>query len=47
MKDEGVCTKVAFAIQHQRYLWSQTYYRVSIETHVQPVYIGDKSVDLG
>ena len=44
VKDEGVCrpTKVAFAIQNQRYLWneaaySQSCYTVSIETRVRPI----------
>ena len=42
VKDEGVCTEVAFAIQNQRCLWSkvvysQTYHRVSIETRVWPI----------
>jgi len=45
MKDEGVCAKVTFAIQNQRYLWneavySQSYYRV------YGLSIGHKSGDL-
>jgi len=50
VKDEGIYTKVAFAIQNQRYLlnvYSQGYYRVSIETRVvYSLSTGDKSSDL-
>jgi len=37
MKDEGVCTKVAFPIQNQRFETKQSHYRVYIETCGRPI----------
>jgi len=42
VKDEGICTEVAFVTQNQVYLWNQavwshSYYRVFVETRVWPI----------
>ena len=52
MKNDGLCAKVAFAIQNQRYLWneavwSQTYYTECLYRNSRAATIGDKSSDLG
>jgi len=52
VKNDGLCAKVAFAIQNQRYLWneavwSQTYYTECLYRNSRAATIGDKSSDLG